>query len=312
MADSMMKQFLRSMGIGLGAGLAIMTTVTVFTLPASYMMNKLIYHHPIMRLMAGIIAATFSIFTFPLVLIMVASGNWKPLHYFGLWPTIQTEGPASYTGWLAPFFTITNLIFHPFMMLYTGSAEDKQGYEKAMDGILKDKGSPGVVDEDLFAKARDAGAISDYPRWSDAVGSLSADFKRMFNGDAVVPSVEKGATIAEIPKASQSVESNGGDSKPLQTLTNLVKDLSPYKKGVSYNIQDETTGEWRTLGRYIEDRRIGSPQANDDGPAFENSNGEVEAISRMSRVYAQKPMPTTRETPTPPAQPTNPVSSAPQ
>jgi hypothetical protein len=200
MADGMTNQFLRSMGIGLGIGLALMTSVTMFTLPASYMMNKLIYHHPIMRMMAGLIAGMFSLFMFPLVLIMVASGNWKPLHYFGLWPTIQTEGPASYTGWLAPFFTIMNIVFHPFMMLYTGSAEDKQGYEKAMDGILKDKGSPGVVDEDLFAKARDAGAISDYGQWADAVGSLSADFKRMFNGGSVIaPSSEKGATMVEMP-----------------------------------------------------------------------------------------------------------------
>lgn len=199
----MANQFLRSMGIGLGIGLAIMTIVTVFTLPASYMMNKLIYHHPIMRLMAGIIAASFSIFTFPLVLIMVASGNWQSLHYFGLWPIVQTEGPASYTGWLAPFFTFINTIFHPFMMFYA-NGEDRAGYEKAMNGILVEKG-PGVVDEDLFAKARDAGAISAYGPWADAVGSLSADFKKMFGGSVIAPSVEKkGATMAMMPTQQAS------------------------------------------------------------------------------------------------------------
>ena len=186
MADGMTNQFLRSMGIGLGIGLALMTSVTVFTLPASYMMNKLIYHHPIMRMMAGLIAGMFSIFVFPLVLIMVASGNWKPLHYFGLWPIVQTEGPASYTGWLAPFFTITNIVFHPFMMLYTGSAEDKAGYEKAMSGILKEKESPGVVKEELFAAAREAGAISVYSEWVTTVNGLSADFMAMFKGGKIV------------------------------------------------------------------------------------------------------------------------------
>lgn len=209
MADGMTNQFLRSMGIGLGIGLALMTSVTVFTLPASYMMNKLIYHHPIMRMMAGLIAGMFSIFVFPLVLIMVASGNWKSLHYFGLWPTIQTEGPASYTGWLAPFFTITNLIFHPFMMLYA-NAEDKAGYEKAMDGILVAKGSSGVVNEELFAEARKAGAISNYSEWAATVNGLSAGFKAMFGGSVIAPSVEKkGATMAMMPTQQASATLEG-------------------------------------------------------------------------------------------------------
>ena len=220
MADGMMNQFLRSMGIGLGIGLAVMTTVTVFTLPASYMMNKLVYHHPIMRLMAGIIAATFGIFTFPLVLIMVASGNWKSLHYFGLWPTVQTEGPASYTGWLAPFFAITNLIFHPFMMLYTGSAEDKLGYEKAMDGILLAKGSSGVVNEQLFEDARKAGAISNYSEWAATVNGLSAGFKAMFGGSVIAPSVEKkGATMAMMP--TQTADQKP-DPKALESVLEVL------------------------------------------------------------------------------------------
>ena len=207
------------MGIGLGIGLALMTSVTVFTLPASYMMNKLVYHHPIMRVMAGLIAGIFSIFVFPLVLIMVASGNWQSLHYFGLWPTVQTEGPASYTGWLAPFFAITNLIFHPFMMLYTGSAEDKLGYEKAMNGILIEKG-PGVVNEELFAEARKAGAISNYSEWAATVNGLSAGFKAMFGGSVIAPSVEKkGATMAMMP--TQTADQKP-DPKALESVLEVL------------------------------------------------------------------------------------------
>jgi hypothetical protein len=185
----------KRIGIGLLLGVGIMMGITAVLLPASYMMNKLIYHPPSMRFMAGIIAGLLSIFSFLILIVLRIIGVTPQLYYFGLFPALDVPGQGSYTGWLKILFTIFSYIFHPFITFYSGSGEDKEGYKTAVENLLvKDKPTEefagqqfakGAVSEAFFEKAREAGTYSDVRTWSDAMYDLTETGKKIFNRDAV-------------------------------------------------------------------------------------------------------------------------------
>lgn len=191
--------FLTNIGIriciGILLGVGIMMAITAVLLPASYMMNKLIYHHPSMRFMAGIVAGVLSIVAFLALIAMRLFGVAPQVYYFGLFPIVDIPGQGSYTGWLAIVFTIFSYIFHPFITFYSGSGEDKAGYKAAIENLLV-KGEPteefagqkfakGAVCEAFFEKARTAGTYSDVRTWTDAMNDLTDTGKKIFYIDAV-------------------------------------------------------------------------------------------------------------------------------
>jgi hypothetical protein len=168
--------------IGLLLGVGIMMGITAVLLPASYMMNKLIYHQPSMRLMAGIVAGVLSIFSFLALIVLRIIGVTPQLYYFGLFPIVDVPGQGSYTGWLKIVFTIFSYIFHPFITFYSGSGEDKEGYKAAVENLLVkeelteefagQKFAKGAVSEAFFEKARAVGTIKD-SKWADAINDLT-------------------------------------------------------------------------------------------------------------------------------------------
>ena len=195
--------FGKRLGIGIAVGLGIMMGITAVFLPASYMMNKLIYHHPFMRFITGLIAGILSIISFLVLVVMriFFSSSVPQIHYFGLFPVVDIPGQGSYTGWPAIVFTIFSYIFHPFITFYSGSDEDKEGYKEAVSGLLVkgelteefdgQKFAKGAVCEAFFEKAREAGSIPDPAAWEGSMDTLSDTGKKLFYTDVSSTPVRK-------------------------------------------------------------------------------------------------------------------------
>ena len=194
MSDTpMIKRFGKALGLGLAVGLVLMTIITVVTLPASFMMNRLAYHNAAMRFLVGLIAMNLNIIAFIAIFIMVVTGMWNKPYYFGLWPLYPTKGPTSYTGWLALPFKIFSYFFHPIMFFFTGSSEDKEGYRRAVEGLLVkrdttleykgQKYAPGAVCEAFGEDTRAVGAISNHTAWSNAIADLVLTGKAIFGNE---------------------------------------------------------------------------------------------------------------------------------
>jgi len=171
MSDNpMIKRFGNALWLGIRSGFTLMAIITVMTLPASFMMNKLIYHSSFMRSVVGLITSGLSIFViivlffivstgnlfyyfalcinmilsevifnaiiFIAVLLMVVTGMWEKPYYFGLWPTYQMKGISTHRGWLALPFKIFSYFIHPIVLFFTDSPEDKAGYTRSVAALL--------------------------------------------------------------------------------------------------------------------------------------------------------------------------------
>ena len=223
----MIKRFGNAIWLGIRSGLILMTIITVMTLPASFMMNKLIYHSSFMRSVVGLITSGLSIFViiaiffivstgnlfnyfglcinmilseaifnaiiFIAILIMVVTGMWEKPYYFGLWPTYQMKGIATHRGWLALPFKIFSYFIHPIVLFFTESPEDKEGYQRAVAGLLVkrdttleykgQKYAPGAVCEAFGEDTRAVGSISNHTTWSNAIGDLVLTGKAIFGNE---------------------------------------------------------------------------------------------------------------------------------
>ena len=182
----------QSLGTGLAAGMVIMAVASVILIPASYMMNRFIYHGTFMRLLIGILSGAGSFFVF-LFLIAKRWQGWSKAHYFGLIPLRQSgDGTGAIVGKMAFVTKIVDLFLHPLTMFYTGP-DDKAGYVAAIEqGLrlvsedvsgtqMKLHGEDitvkaGTVCEEFFEAARDAATISKKAGWTDQFsdGTLTA------------------------------------------------------------------------------------------------------------------------------------------
>lgn len=162
----------QSLGTGLAAGMVIMAVASIILIPASYMMNRFIYHNAFMRLLIGILSGAGSFFVFLFLLVKRWNGAPKA-HYFGLIPLFKTgDGTGEDSGKMAFFTKIINLFTHPIMMFYE-TPTDVEGYESAIEyGLgLKEKGSAGTVPEDFFEATRKIAAIPKKAAWETAIKS---------------------------------------------------------------------------------------------------------------------------------------------
>jgi hypothetical protein len=75
----------------LGISLVAYFQLTLFTLSASYFMNKYIYRHLSIRLVMGLLGGMVSLLAFWVILI----GHWiygTQIRYFGMFPLISVDG----------------------------------------------------------------------------------------------------------------------------------------------------------------------------------------------------------------------------
>lgn len=174
----------KSLGIGFATGLSTVSFATLVSLPASYIMNRFIYHSSLMRLMLGGATGFLSIFAICGIALMIFLGKWQPVHYFGLAPIYTvTENPIEPTGYLAFVFKLFYMLIHPITMFYT-TDEDEQGYARAIEPLLVPKEAEtakmhltingvdtevdvrrGAVSEEFSKLTRQAGSIVSKEDW---------------------------------------------------------------------------------------------------------------------------------------------------
>jgi hypothetical protein len=118
---------------------------------------------------------------------MLLTGQFKPVHYFGLIPIIKTGDPVEPTGYFAFILKFITIILHPFYMFYGGG--DVEGYKETISQCLVSEGLPtmdavlngnpvtvtkGAVCEELFEAARAAGSEKDHALWENKMAEMQA------------------------------------------------------------------------------------------------------------------------------------------
>jgi hypothetical protein len=188
-----MNNLANSFGIGLAAGISTLLLVTMILIPVSYVMNRFIYHHWIMRVALGFVA--FVLFPFFFIgMIIMAFAGLRPAYYFGLIPSyLQTTTPGEPEGFFAIFFKILSIIPHPFLG-FMNTEEDIAGYKASVEPLMAAAGSP-VVNEELFNAARDAGTIEDDVKWNVVMDRLTPQFQAMFFPVTPLPVVAPAAPL---------------------------------------------------------------------------------------------------------------------
>ncbi len=169
-----------AMGTGLASGLIILSVIHAAALPVSYVMNRYIYHGALMRIVIGFLGLLAFVPTFLMLMLNAATfgllapkigGLFKQQHYFGLFPLSLTSDEAfTVTGWSAPLFRFFRWFAAPFQMKW-----DDGAYEEAASALLVDPSKAAVVNEELFTRARDLGAIGRPAAWSQGAQALAAE-----------------------------------------------------------------------------------------------------------------------------------------
>ena len=183
-----------NLGYGFVIGAVVIIFATIITLPASYVMNRYVYHGTFMRVLLGFIAACGSIFSCIIIFILFVFEYCKPVHYFGLCPTfLYTDvNTDSIFSWL---FKVLYIVFEPFILFYTPDdikefkktfqhliLTDKELEEKprtvtVMDSLNDTEISislhKGAVNEEVYDLVLKAGGIQQKDMWKTFVDNLS-------------------------------------------------------------------------------------------------------------------------------------------
>jgi hypothetical protein len=91
-----------NISFGLTTGIVLALTTAAVILPASYIMNRFIYHTGPMRTLMGVVAAAGSVFSLVALLAYkayaVSQGQSGTVHYFGLLPIFLRDMPTGSSG----------------------------------------------------------------------------------------------------------------------------------------------------------------------------------------------------------------------
>jgi hypothetical protein len=153
--------YVRRIGKAFGAGLAAMLSLFITVFGSSYMMNRLIYHGSVMRVIAGIIGAVPPLSIFVIIYAAyVRIKNKEKIPYFGLFPLgsglppVPVGGEEEEAGWGTQIWRwIISPFTQPFAWIY-----DRGAYEEALGGLMAATGQE-VVDESLIAGAQAAARL---------------------------------------------------------------------------------------------------------------------------------------------------------
>jgi hypothetical protein len=183
-----------SFGTGLGLGLFVLFWITAIFLPASYAMNRFVYHGTFMRIILGVIAGCGSIFSLIIMAIFRMFQIGKPIRYFGLLPIFESDTSQSSNPISHPFMLFfnsnvdTNALNETFKHLLVPKEEQTQGQEPTGIEIKESTGKnkkfqikSGVIHEELYDYIRNAGAIKDKEKWKDQMDGLSRACTAMFS-----------------------------------------------------------------------------------------------------------------------------------
>lgn len=223
----------KSLGLGFATGLSTVSAATLVTLPASYIMNRFIYHGSLMRLLLGAATACFSIFGIVIIATMLLLGKWKTVHYFGLVPLMPiSENPVVPKGYLAFVFQIFYVLMHPFYMFYIND-EDEKGFVASIQHMLVPEDATtknlklllngeerevvvreGAVCEEFEAATQFAGSIPSNKVWKSYMATLETFAKEAMN---------PGTVTANTKKSDPSAEANGPSTNTSEPSTEPTK-----------------------------------------------------------------------------------------
>jgi hypothetical protein len=162
---------MNNVGGGFLQGIIVAFVGLAAFLPASYVMNRYIYHKPAMRLFMGILTALAGLGALVILLLLrLYNGKSMTLHYFGMLPVLPEVEDVplnSVFDLLDPvilFKKITLLFMEPLTFYYEGDKKDQDGYAATITNLLEtfntgvQKEINGVrinaVSEELFATGR--------------------------------------------------------------------------------------------------------------------------------------------------------------
>jgi hypothetical protein len=190
----------KALGAGVAVGILTLLSITVVVLPASWVMNRFVYHNTLMRILLGVATASMSVVSFVIVLGGCLLGFLNKPYYFGLLPTFMATGDTAPTGWMAPFIRVWNAFSHPLQLTIKGEQDHTALVESMKVFLVKEEDSDkmdvdqqglaegtlkrysgmgpnlpivqGAVCEPFFEAARRAGAAPE-GKWRRAMEDLS-------------------------------------------------------------------------------------------------------------------------------------------
>lgn len=169
----------KAMGAGAATGGIIAVALLIVLLPASWVMNRFIYHSAGMRVVMGIIAILGSAFSFLILVTARVFKVIKEIRYISLLPVWETTNiPAKLTDIRSRPGDV--LLWDPFNFQL-----DVPAIKETIKGFIAEAGEA-VVDEKLYNDARDAAAITDYGKWKTKMAELAPPAK-----DQSVPPAEE-------------------------------------------------------------------------------------------------------------------------
>lgn len=166
---------------GAASGGILALTVALIVMPASIMMNANIHHHPVLRIIMGVIGGALNILTVIYAMIFMRGKN-----YYGLFPLVAINIPPSperYIDW--PWWLFKNI---PSMLLFMlsifsrgNTEEDTAAFDAQIRGLFENTKGP-YVDEDLLARARAAADTVEGPVWQSTMRELEETAKEIYKG----------------------------------------------------------------------------------------------------------------------------------
>ena len=197
----MAAQIAKIIGAAFAAGIVIGLVILVVFFPISWVMNRFIYHHWIMRSVIGFMTLLLCPFAF--VYILLFGSN---VHYFTLLPLINADKILSADGWFTWLSWFINETMGPLLwsMENKGSAV---GYEKTVGHMLVPavKSNTDVtVPEEFLRKVKEAAAQVDVSEWSHQLGVLQQrpEAQRYLKA----PSPSSSVVFQKVPESSSAAE----------------------------------------------------------------------------------------------------------
>jgi hypothetical protein len=169
-------------GAGFLQGIVVAFVGLAAFLPASYVMNRYIYHKPAMRLFMGFMAALAGVGALTILLLLrLYNGGSMMIHYFGMLPALPEASPVTsdvkptWLDWIG--VGALQLLGEPLTFYYAGDKKDQDGYAATINTLLENfntgdlegpiTGLPAgvivhknAVSEDLFRAGRGFGEMT--------------------------------------------------------------------------------------------------------------------------------------------------------
>lgn len=148
-----------ALGAGVATGLLTMLGVTFMALPASWVMNRFVYHNWLMRGVMGATAGVLSIFAFGVIVSGCILGFLSKPYYFGLFPLYTSTGASTPSGWLGAIVRLWNTMVHPLLLNMDNYEQDYAALKETMKAFVVPDDAPHMEESAAGAAAQQLAAL---------------------------------------------------------------------------------------------------------------------------------------------------------